>query len=196
MKFIIDACVKNYGIKYLSERKLIESDLDLYSIIFKSKNDECCKLELFFNGTDVFRTKRKRDFNELSTSNSFTDRSDSSLVNKILNSIEIYPTLAEARTNMLPNPSEPSLSKYFCKFKENIQELTLRVSIPGITIHSVNFYFKPTLSLVLIYCVNGIVRNPLVIFIGKPIEILCTDECEHEFIQELNSMFSNPIQFY
>lgn len=195
MKFIIDSCVRMFGVKYLSERKLIESDLDFYSIIFKSNNNECCKLELFFNDTDVFRTRKIKDPIALSKSDSFLS-SENSIVNKIVGNIEVYPSLVEARAQMITNPSNVSLSKYFSKFREKIQELVFSISVPGITIHSVNFYFKPTLSVVIIYLVDGVLCNPMIVTVGKCLNIITSSEPEKEFINELNRIFSRPIQFY
>lgn len=195
MKFIIDSCVRMFGVKYLSERKLIESDLDFYSIIFKSSNNECCKLEVFYNDTDVFRTRRIRNVNMLAKSDSFKANKNN-MINKILSNIEVYPSLAEARAQMIANPSNMSLSKHFSKFRENIQELVFGISVPGITIHSVKFYFKPTLAITIIYLVNGVLCSPIIVTLGKYLSLITESEPEKEFVEELNRLFSNPIQFY
>lgn len=160
MKKFINSCLSEMDISYIAKSKEINSLLDYYRIIFRTSNMKYHKLEIFYNSSDLFA--KMGNSNLLGNSDCINDLRD-----KVINSIIDYENYEECKVEMNKLVTNEMIASFLSSFVDKMKSEIKEINLTDLSFIKVEVFLKPIGCISILYSIEGVVKEPMKLFLGK-----------------------------
>lgn len=164
LKFI-KQCIKDTGYFMSAETKNIESHMNYFLCLYKTKQGEYKKFEGFYNKTDVYTLSKKHEMNLIGVF------SEETFENKIHKYIESYDSFDECRKHIIIPPVQYKVDRFLEGYMKAVVQSVYNIQIDGVSIIDVDIILNPTGLISVSFIIDNTLYKPLKGFIGEPINV-------------------------